>query len=232
MENIKYQNIKKALMLSEFCYDAVRAAIRVGISEKELYRVVSDTLLEKGGSHVNAFIGDFVAGRRTSEISGGPTDNKMKMGDLFILDLSVQYDNYWCDTCRTFFLGEPDNSMKKAYQTILKAQEVCALTVRAGVKASDVKEVAESFLKSQGYANLMPHHAGHSVGEEPYQKPAFEEGCDMLLQEGDVITLEPGLYFQERWGMRVENNYIVHEDHLENIFDYTRNIEDFIIKEM
>ena len=226
----KYKDIRNALEVSKKCYDAVKASIKVGVSEKELYDVVAKTIKREGGEHCKEFIGDFVCGERCGDIGGDPTDKKMKMGDLFILDLSIKYDDYWCDTCRTFFLGKPTEKQREAYDVIIRAQYAGKLVARTGVKASSIKKVMEEFMISQGFGGHMPHHAGHSVGEKPFQDPVFGEGCDTLIKRGDVVTLEPGLYFKNEWGIRVENNYIVHDDYLEDIFVYTKKIEDFIIE--
>lgn len=226
----KYRDIRNALDVSRKCYDAVKNAIRPGISEKELYEIVKETIEKEGGGHCKEFVGDFISGERTGDIGGDPTDRVLKTGDLFILDLSVKYDDYWSDTCRTFFLGEPTLKQRQAYDAIIRAQYAGKLVIRSGVKASGVKKVTEEFMVSQGFGGHMPHHAGHSVGEKPFQSPVFEEGCGSLIEDGDVVTLEPGLYFKDEWGIRVENDYIVHEDYLEDMFTYTKKIEDFIIK--
>ena len=147
----------------------------------------------------------------TGEIGGDPTDLVLKEGDAFILDLSVRYDDAWSDTCRTFFLGEPSDEQKKAYQTVLDAQDIGQKLVRTGVKASDVKTCVEAFMVSRGFGGMMPHHVGHAIGDEPYMKPAFEEGCDINVADGEIFTLEPGLYKEGSWGMRVENNYIIED---------------------
>ena len=227
----KVEAIKKALEVSKKCYDAVKANIRVGVSEKEIYDIVAKTIKNVGGGHCKEFIGDFVCGERTGDIGGDPTDKKMKLGDLFILDLSVKYDDYWCDTCRTFFLGEPTLEQRKAYDVIIRAQYLGKLVARNGIQAQSIKKVMEEFMISQGFGGMMPHHAGHSVGEKPFQDPVFEAGCDKLIQKGDIITLEPGLYVKNKWGIRVENDYIVQNDYLEDIFIYNKKIEDFIIYE-
>ena len=227
MENI--ENIKRALGASKMIYDAVRASLREGVSEREIYDLVGKTAGELLRDQQWEYIGDFVSGERTAEIGGDATDRKMKPGDLFILDLSFRCGDGWCDTCRTFFLGEPSEEIRRAYDTVLRCQRVGELAVRPGVKASDIKLVMEAFMVSQGYGGHMPHHGGHGVGNAPYEKPAFEETCDMPVEEGKVITLEPGLYFENRFGMRVENNYLVTKNGLVNIFDYPRELEYFII---
>lgn len=227
MENI--EDIKRALGASGMIYDAVRASIREGVSEREIYDLVGKKAGELLRDQQWEYIGDFVSGERTAEIGGDATDRKMKPGDLLILDLSLRCGGGWCDTCRTFFLGEPGEEIRRGYDTVLRCQQVGELTVRPGVRASDIKRVMEAFMVSQGYGGHMPHHGGHKVGNAPYEKPAFEETCDMLLEPGEVVTLEPGLYFENRFGMRVENNYLVTENGLINLFDYPREIDYFIV---
>lgn len=224
------QDILKALQASAVIYDAVRDALRSGVSEREIYELVGATAEKLLAGHEWEYIGDFVSGERTAEIGGDASDRRIRDGEAFILDLSLRCDSGWCDTCRTFFLGEPTEEMRRAYDAVLRCQKVGEQTVRPGVRASDVKTVMESFMVSQGFGGLMPHHGGHAVGDAPYRKPAFEEGCEMTVNAGEVVTLEPGLYFQNRWGMRVENNYLVTEEKLENLFDYPTEMEYFVIR--
>lgn len=223
-------DIIKALQASAAIYDAVRSNIREGVSEQELYDIVGQTAGRLLEGHEWEYIGDFISGERTGAIEGAPTERCMKKGDLFLMDLSLRCDSGWCDTCRTFFLGEPTKEQRRAYDAVLCCQRVGEQTVRAGVKAADIKRVMETFMVSRGYGGLMPHHGGHAVGDEPFYKPVFELESDMCVDEGMVITLEPGLYFENRWGIRVENNYLVTEDGLVNLFDYPREIDYFVIE--
>ena len=229
MPNLR--QIRRALEVSGAVYEAVRAALRTGISEREIYELAGRTAGSLLAGQDWEYLGDFVSGVRTAEIGGEPTDRRLCDGELFILDLSVRCGEGWCDTCRTFFLGQPSAEVRRAYEAVLRCQQIGAMTVRSGVKASEVKRVMEAYLAGQGYGGHMPHHGGHRVGNAPYEKPAFEEGCDMTVQVGDVVTLEPGLYFSGRFGLRVENDYLVTENGLTNLFDYPVALEHFIITE-
>ena len=227
MENM--ENIKKALEVNKKVYDAVRDSLRPGMSERDVYELTGRVVDEACGDVPHEFIGDFVGGPHTQGIGGGPGEYVLKMGDLFILDLSVRYNDMWSDTCRTFFLGEPTYEQDRAYETVLEAQRLGERLVRAGVIASSVKADVERFLCERGFGGCMPHHAGHAIGSEPYMRPAFEEGCGMKVADGEIFTLEPGIY-KDGWGMRVENDYIAGCGAPECIFDYPRNIEYFILK--
>lgn len=221
--------MRRALEANRTAYEAVRTGLRVGMTEKDAYALVAAAVDRVCGDEAHEFIGDFVGGVRTGSIEGPPTDYVFKEGDLFIIDLSVRRGSVWSDTCRTFFLGEPTSRQREAYAAILAAMDAGVRTVCAGTVASSVRLPMVAELDAHGFAGLMPHHGGHLVGPAPYMKPAFEDGCDGVVNEGDVCTLEPGVYVEGEWGMRVENDYLVGADGLTNLFDYPRDIEYFVV---
>ena len=228
MRKVEVSGVKRALEANRAAYEALRAGLRVGMTEQEAYNLVKGAVDRVCGDEPHEFIGDFVGGARTGSIEGPPTDYVLQAGDLFILDLSVKRGETWSDTCRTFFLGEPTPRQREAYAAVLACQDVGVASVRAGVVASSVRPPMMDILARHGLDGKMPHHGGHLVGPAPYLKPAFEEGCDDRIEAGDICTLEPGVYFEGEWGMRVENDYLVTEDGLENLFDYPRELEYFV----
>ena len=229
MRKVEVSGVKRALEANRAAYEALRAGLRVGMTEQEAYNLVKGAVDRVCGDEPHEFIGDFVGGARTGSIEGPPTDYVLQAGDLFILDLSVKRGETWSDTCRTFFLGEPTPRQREAYAAVLACQDVGVASVRAGVVASSVRPPMMDVLARHGLDGKMPHHGGHLVGPAPYLKPAFEEGCDDRIEAGDICTLEPGVYFEGEWGMRVENDYLVTEDGLENLFDYPRELEYFVV---
>ena len=225
----KLEELTRALEVNRAVYDAVLRYIRSGVSEREIYELTKTTIDEMLKDVSHEFIGDFVGGKRCGKIGGDPTDYILSSGDGFILDLSVRYGNTWSDTCRTFFLGEPSDEIKKAYDVALKLQSFGATFVKPEICAENVKIEAEKLLESLGYGNMMPHHMGHLIGSEPYMIPAFDINHKEILSEGVFFTLEPGLYKEGEWGLRVENDYILQFGGAKNLFDYPTEIEHFII---
>lgn len=228
MEDIQLLHIKKALELSKKAYEAAKAAIRPGACELDVYRAVEEALCGAAGHRVE-FIGDFISGPRTAGIEGPATDRVLCPGDLYIMDLSVRYESAWSDTCRTFFLGRPNDKMRSAYRSVLGCMERCEREVRQGVPAAQLKTAAREHMLSCGFGGHMPHHAGHGIGAKPFQAPVFEPGDHTPVEAGMTVTLEPGLYFDGEWGIRVENDYLVTESGLENLFDYPTDINYFTI---
>jgi len=229
MGKVSSDDVRRTLEANRAAYDAIRSGLRVGMTEKDAYALVAAAVDRVCGGEPHEFIGDFVGGARTGSIEGPPTDYVFKAGDLFILDLSVRRGAVWSDTCRTFFLGEPTARQREAYAAVLAAMDAGERTVRAGVAASSVRPPMLAELDARGFAGQMPHHGGHLVGPAPYLKPAFEDGCDGMIEDGDVCTLEPGVYVEGEWGMRVENDYLVGTDGVANLFDYAREIERFVV---
>ena len=221
--------VERALEANRAAYEALRGGLHPGVSEKDAYELVREAVDRVCGAESHEFIGDFVGGIRTGAIEGPATDLVLKRGDAFICDLSVRRGDVWSDTCRTFFLGDPTPEQCAAYAAALEVQRLGEDMVRVGVVCEDVKAAAERLLAERGFAGRMPHHVGHLVGPKPYMKPAFEPGDRSALEEGVVCTLEPGIYFEGAWGLRVENDYAVTATGLENLFDYPREMEYFIL---
>lgn len=223
------EDVIRALEANRAAYEALREMLRVGMTEKDAYRLVAEAVDAVCGGESHEFVGDFVGGVRSGAIEGPATDYAFQPGDAFILDLSVRRGEIWSDTCRTFFFGEPSERQRLAYEAVLAAQDFAVRLVRAGVVAETVKAQTEDFLVAHGYGGKMPHHVGHLIGEKPYMKPAFEMGDKTVIEAGLVCTLEPGLYFEGAFGIRVENDYLVTGQGLVNLFDYSTNMGNFIL---
>ncbi len=219
----------RALGVNKAVYDAVRGYLKPGVSERDIYELTKATVDEMLADVPHEFIGDFVGGKRCGQIGGDPTDYVLSAGDGFILDLSIRCGGTWSDTCRTFFLGEPSDTVKKAYDAVLKLQAFGASFVKPGMIAEQLKREAEIRLSEMGCGGMMPHHVGHMIGAEPYMTPAFDTGHGQAVAEGAFFTLEPGLYVDGAWGLRVENDYVLQSDGAKLLFDYPTEIDYFIV---
>jgi len=225
----KREGVTRALEANRAAYDSLRKNLHAGMSEQEAYALVAAAVDAVCGDESHAFIGDFVGGARSGSIEGPATDYVFKPGDAFILDLSVRRGDWWSDTCRTFFFGAPSDAQRAAYEAVVATQDLAFGLVKPGVVAEDVKTQVEAFLVGRGFGGKMPHHVGHLIGEKPYLKPAMEPGDRTVMSEGMICTLEPGLYFEGDFGIRVENDFLIGPDGLENLFDYPRELEKFIL---
>lgn len=201
--------IRRSLHAAEAGLAAVRQQLRPGMTERDVYRLVLKTASEAAGEPVLVY-GDFVAGPRCEQGGGPASDRPVGAGELVLLDYSVVLGGYRGDFCTTFVCaGEPSEKMREMHAACLAAIEAGRQALRPGVTGSEVYQACRAVLAERGWADRFPHHAGHGIGlghpEPPYLVPESTE----VLQAGDVVTLEPGLYLPGVGGMRYEHNYVV-----------------------
>ncbi|MBR2453088.1 MAG: aminopeptidase P family protein [Clostridia bacterium] len=215
------EQIKKILDLNRLAYDSVRQNFRIGMTEKDIKNLIA------ANCKCDEFAGDFVAGIRSGAIEGDATDYVLKKGDCLILDLQFCLDGIWTDTTRTFFIGEPSQEQLLAYNAVLQAKSEAEKTLKNGTSAFDIHGAMVSGFGE--YQRYFPHHAGHRFGEQPFMQPQFLPENTNVLETGMTVTLEPGIYFENNFGIRVEDNYLITENGFLNLFNYTTKIEDFVL---
>lgn len=124
-----------------------------------------------------------------------------------LVDFGARYDRYCSDVTRTFVDGA---EQEKVHETVQEAQALALDLMKPGVAARDVHATVDDFFDGRGYPRL-PHSLGHSLGLEVHDGPSIRKESDVVLQEGMVVTVEPGIYL-EQWGVRVEDDVLVTHD--------------------
>lgn len=221
--------IRTALSWNIAAYDTIKRSLCPGMTEASLFRRIQETWREAAGASP-PFAYDLLSGERCGEIGGEAGERVIRLGDCVIADLLVACGGGWCDTTRTFFVGEPSAQLREAYAALQAALRAGEARLGLGVRAGEIYDTVSSVLISSGFGELA-HHAGHAVGQSQLDPPDFVRGCEEKLREGMVVTLEPGIYFSGRSGMRIENNYLITSGGCENLFGYPEEMEFFIIRD-
>ncbi|MDO0559414.1 M24 family metallopeptidase, partial [Escherichia coli] len=125
---------------------------------------------------------------------GTPGSTKIQKGDLVLFDLGVVWKGYCSDITRTVAFGDINDKQKEIYDTVLKAQLAAVEASKPGVKASEVDLTARKIIADAGYGDFFPHRLGHGLGVSVHEYPSLTETNDLLLEEGMVYTIEPGIY--------------------------------------
>lgn len=148
-------------------------------------------------------------GSNTSTSHGLSEPLALKPRDVVWIDFGHIYHGYNSDCTRTFFIGEPDAEAARLYNVVYQAQTAAVAAVRPGVCIGDIDRVARDIITAAGYGNYFTHRTGHGLGlsihEEPY---ARADNC-LVLQEGMVFTIEPGIYLPGQLGIRIEDDVLV-----------------------
>ncbi len=217
--------IRESLRCCAAAYRAAKAAIAPGRTELHVYNAMYSAILQEAGTAM-PFPGDFACGARGIRGGGPPTRRPIQSGDLYILDLFPAPALYFGDTCRTFCAGTPTDLQFRAWELVLKAVRLAEGMVRPGVRARDVYQAVKDLLDSHEFTEKsFWHHVGHGIGHHGHEAPRIIPGSDDIFEAGDVITIEPGVYTEAlQGGIRLEDNYLVLEDGLENLFDFSMEL--------
>jgi Xaa-Pro aminopeptidase len=146
-----------------------------------------------------------------------PGEREIAEGDLVVFDMGAKLDGYCSDGTRTFAAGEPGEEAREVYEVVLGAQAAALEAVRAGAEGGAVDEVARGLIEEAGHGERFGHGLGHGVGLEVHEAPRLSERSDDVLEAGEVVTVEPGVYLPGRLGVRIEDLVVVTEDGHRNL---------------
>ncbi len=182
-----------------------------GVSELDVYREIQSAATAQAARPAVIY-GDFRAvDGETPKRGGLPTNKVLEEGELLIVDQSVGLDGYRCDFTNTIAVGEPSDAQEELMQLCRTAMQAGEQELQPGSAAADVYRAVSSALESAGHPPLV-HHAGHGIGLGHPEPPILVPESEDELIEGDVVTLEPGLYVEGIGGVRIEHNYAIAAD--------------------
>ena len=145
-------------------------------------------------------------GKNAAEIHHKASTTKIKKGFL-VIDFGVKYNDYCSDCTRTFYIGKPSKKEKEIYNLVLKAQETAINHIKKGIYAADIDLITRAVL--QDYFRNFIHGTGHGVGKMVHQAPGIYPKSKSILKENQIITIEPGLYFKNKLGIRIEDTILI-----------------------
>jgi Xaa-Pro aminopeptidase len=186
-----------------------------GRSEAQVSDALSMGLLAEGHRRVNfAIVG---SGPNGASPHHEPGERVIEPGDTVVCDFGGEYVldddvGYCSDITRTVAVGEPGAQVRDTYAVLLAAQQAAVDAVRPGVTAEHVDAVARAVITEAGLGEYFIHRTGHGIGIEEHEDPYVVAGNDTALVVGHAFSIEPGIYFPGRFGMRLEDIVVVGED--------------------
>lgn len=208
--------IVKAQRIAEKAFDHILGFITVGKTEKEIALELEYFMLKNGADGLS-FETIAVSGKNSSLPHGVPSDKKIESGDFVTMDYGAITEFYHSDMTRTVAVGEVSGKQVEVYETVLEAQIKGLEAVKAGIKGKDVDAVSREIIRNKGFGDYFGHGLGHGVGVEIHELPSLNPNGDIILQEGHVVTVEPGIYLPGEFGVRIEDMAVVTKDGCENL---------------
>lgn len=183
--------------------------IKVGATEKELKYFIEKRLRELGadGSSFDLIV---IFDKKTSKPHGVSGDIHLKYDVPVLIDIGVNYKGYASDMTRTIFFGNPNNEFLEIYDLVKDVQKQALELVKPGARIRDIDQKVKDFLALKGFN--LGHSTGHGVGLEIHEAPFININNDDILKENMVITIEPGIYIQNKFGIRIEDLVLVTKD--------------------
>jgi Xaa-Pro aminopeptidase len=217
--------IRKAAEISFQALTAVCDLIKPGVREKDI-AIELEYQMGRFGAEQISFATIVASGENSAQPHAAPGSRKIKNGDVVMIDYGAVYGGYHSDETLTFVVGKADKKQKEVYLLVKKAHDTALESVKAGVSCKDVDRIARDCIESGNMGKYFTHGTGHGVGLDVHEAPRIATKSEDILEAGMVVTIEPGVYIPDFWGIRIEDMILVKEEGFEVL---TKAPKDFTV---
>ena len=200
--------MQAAATITDEALASVEPMLRPGVTEIQVQQAL-DAAMRAGGASGPAYDTIVASGPNSALPHARPTDREFQEGDLVLIDVGATVDGYRSDMTRTFVLGDPDDRTEVMLDLVGLSQAAGVQAVRPGAGAAEVDSVCREVLAQGGMADAFIHSTGHGVGLDIHELPTVASQSAAVLAPGNVVTVEPGVYFPGVGGVRVEDLLVV-----------------------
>ncbi len=214
--------IQMAQNITDAAFRHLLSVIKADMTELEVAAEL-EYAMKKGGAELCAFETIAISGSSTSVPHGHPRNVKLERGFL-TLDFGARLDGYCSDMTRTIVIGRADPEMRKLYNTVLEAQTAAIDYLASGGRDCALADKSARDIINVDYNGAFGHSLGHGVGLEVHERPSLSPRSKGNLNVGDVVTVEPGIYLQGKYGSRIEDMIAVSEQGIINLTHSTKDL--------
>lgn len=210
-EPAEVERLRVAAELADRALEQTLADGLAGRTERDVALALEIAMRRMGAEYVS-FEPIVAAGPHGALPHAAPRDVEIEPGQLVVIDWGAKLDGYCSDCTRTVAVGEPSLDAREVYALVLEAQMNGLAAVCPGAECRDVDAAARDLIASAGYAEQFGHGLGHGVGLDIHEEPRLSQSAEGSLAPGNVVTVEPGVYLTERFGVRIEDLVVVGDD--------------------
>jgi len=211
-DEVEINNLRTACQIADQCLDEIVKTIKIGTTEKEIAFKIEFWLKEKG---YDMSFYPIIAIDKNSAIPHYDTRNgineNVKKNSIILIDYGAKYKNYHSDTTRMIFVGKPTDEMINTYKILLNAQEKTIKQLKIDNNPVSLDQFCRRELTSNNQLPSYSHSTGHGVGLQIHEFPKISFTSTDVLLPNQVVTIEPGVYLNDKWGMRIEDTVLIKE---------------------
>ncbi len=201
--------LRKACQIAWHSFEEVKPQIKTGMTEEEVRILMALAMHKRGADSIPFNIVCF--GENTADAHHTPSKTrKLKPEEAVLMDFGCYYEGYTSDMTRSWWHGKKEPvGYTQIWNIVDRARQAGIKALRAGVSAGAVDAAARSVIEAAGYGKEFFHTTGHGIGLQEHDRPILRAGAPDILEENYVVTVEPGIYFDGRWGIRLEDSFLV-----------------------
>jgi Xaa-Pro aminopeptidase len=218
------ETFRRACAITDRMFERLVSEVSfVGRRERDIAWDITRIYHEEGAEEP-AFESIVGSGPTGAKPHGRAGDRVIGEGELVVIDTGCKVDGYQSDYTRTLATGELDGEMREAYDVVRAAQQAGLDAIRPGVTGIDADAAARGVIEASDFAGTFGHGLGHGLGLDVHEAPRLSTESSDTLAAGNVVTVEPGVYLEGRFGIRIEDDVIVTEDGIENPVRFTKEL--------
>ena len=200
--------VTRAVDLADHAFETVAPTIEAGETEASVAWRLERVMREEGAEAIS-FETIVAAGPNAAKPHHRPSDRAIREGEPIVIDMGARYEGYCSDMTRTLCLGQPDETFRVVYDTVLGAQLTAIATVNPTMNSGEADAVAREIIEKAGYGEQFGHSLGHGIGLAVHENPRVGPRAEDPLEDGTVFTIEPGIYIPDWGGVRIEDTVIM-----------------------
>lgn len=216
--------MREASRINDLAIDQViQLCAKGNMSEIEITKEVTK-ILQSMGCASYSFPAIIAYGANGADGHHEGDDTQLKPGDSIVIDMGGLYKGYCSDMTRTVFYKEVSPLQKEVYQLVRKANEAAEAMIKPGVRLCDIDRVARDLIAGGGYVAEFNHRLGHFIGRDVHEYGDVSANFDLKVEEGMIFSIEPGVYIQGEFGVRIEDLVLVTKDGCEVLNTYSKDL--------
>ncbi|NLW73102.1 MAG: aminopeptidase P family protein [Chloroflexi bacterium] len=216
--------MRQAAVIAQNALLETLKTIEAGQTEKQIAGELMVQLFRAGSDAELPFAPIVAIGENSANPHAAPGDRVLREGDILLIDYGASFEGYYSDITRSFFCGEVEEEFKTIAELVHDANQAARLGGKPGMRAGEIDDLARNVIAAAGYGEAFFHRVGHGLGMETHEEPYMFAANPLLLEEGMVFTIEPGIYLTGRGGIRIEDDVVVTKDGLLSLTDLPRRV--------